>query len=170
MPVKEAYLSLGSNLGHREGNLRAALERLAGERVQVMACSSIYETEPQGLGGQPWFLNIVVRTRGVFFPIQLLKIAQRIERQLGRESPGRRIPKGPRTIDIDLLLFGKTVIETPVLTLPHPRMGARRFVLAPLIEIAPEATDPSTGTRFASQLRALHGQQVRLFSAPFTLE
>jgi 2-amino-4-hydroxy-6-hydroxymethyldihydropteridine diphosphokinase len=170
MSMREAYLSLGSNLGDREGNLRAALEHLAQERVWVAACSSVYETEPQELPGQPWFFNLVVLTRAEFFPIQLLKITQRIERQLGREAPGGRISKGPRLIDIDLLLFGKVVMETPVLTLPHPRMENRRFVLEPLIEIAPNLADPSSGTRFAALVRTLHGQQMRLVRGPFTLE
>jgi 2-amino-4-hydroxy-6-hydroxymethyldihydropteridine diphosphokinase len=170
MSTRDAYLSLGSNLGDREGSLRAALERLGEERVQVAACSSVYETEPQDLQDQPWFLNIVVLTRAEFFPIQLLKITQRIERQLGRERPGRRIPKGPRLIDIDLLLFGRIVMRTPVLTLPHPRMSNRRFVLEPLLEIAPGLADPSTGTRFATHLSALRGQEVRRLRGPLTLE
>lgn len=170
MGMKQAYLSLGSNLGDRAGNLRSALQRLKQEGVEIAACSPVYETEPQDLVGQPWFLNIVVLTQADFFPIQLLKIAQRIERELGRELAGSRVPKGPRLIDIDILLFGKTVMQTPLLTLPHPRMGQRRFVLEPLLEIAADAIDPSTGTRFASRLRTLHGQQVRRIGDPFTLE
>lgn len=170
MALKDAYLALGSNLGDREANLRFALTALGQERVSIAACSSVYETEPQDLKEQPWFLNLVVLARTSLFPIQLLKIVQRIERQVGREAPGIRVPKGPRLLDIDLLLFGKTVMQTPVLTLPHPRMAARRFVLEPLLEIAPDATDPSTGTRFASHLRAIRGQQVRRFRQPFTLE
>jgi 2-amino-4-hydroxy-6-hydroxymethyldihydropteridine diphosphokinase len=105
-----------------------------------------------------------------FFPIQLLRVAQRVERQMGRAAPGRRINKGPRPIDIDVLLFGRIVMDTPVLTLPHPRMAQRRFVLEPLLEIAPEVADPATGARFAHQVRSLHGQQVRRVSGPFKLE
>lgn len=170
MGLQDAYLSLGSNLGDRQANLRSALNALNRERVHVAASSSVYETEPQGLPDQPWFLNIVVRTRAEFSPVQLLRIIQRIERQLGREHPRRRVPQGPRLIDIDILLFGSTIVRKPTLTLPHPRMANRRFVLEPLLELDADAADPATGARFDLLLSGLQDQQVRPIGGPLTLE
>ncbi len=166
----DAYLSLGSNLGDREANLRSALAALERANVYIVACSSVYESEPQDLKEQPWFLNIVVLIRVNVTPRQLLAIIQRIERQLGREPPSRRIPKGPRLIDIDILLFGQRVVRTPALTLPHPRMGSRRFVLEPLIELNSSVAHPDTGYYYSGRLIALEDQHVRKIRGPLTLE
>ncbi len=135
---KTVYLSLGSNLGDREANLRRAIEAL-GELGRVTAVSSFYETEPVELLAQPWFLNCAVAVETELMPKQFLARAQAIEQTLGR----RRVkPKGPRTIDVDILLFGNAVVDVPTLTIPHPAMHERRFVLEPLAEIAPEVRHP----------------------------
>src|SRR6266853_5717124 len=133
-----AYLSLGSNLGDREGNLRDAISRL-GSEGRVAAVSSFYETEPVEVTTQPWFLNCAIALETPKTPQGLMASILRIEQGMGRE---REQKKGPRTIDIDILLFGNAVIATPMLTVPHPAMHGRRFVLEPLAEIAPEALHP----------------------------
>src|SRR6266487_597461 len=132
------YLSLGSNLGDREGNLRSAIARLA-EFGNVLAVSSFYETEPVGVGAQPWFLNCAVKFETEKMPRQLISTILNLEQSMGRQ---RKQKKGPRTIDIDVLLFGTSIIEIPSLTVPHPRLHERRFVLEPLAEIAPAARHP----------------------------
>jgi 2-amino-4-hydroxy-6-hydroxymethyldihydropteridine diphosphokinase len=135
---KIVYLSLGSNIGDREANLRIAIEKLA-ELGSVVAVSSFYEAEPVEFTAQPWFLNCAVALRTHLMPKLFLAKALAIEQQMGR----RRIqPKGPRTIDIDILLFGNSVISSPWLDVPHPAMHQRRFVLEPLAEIAPDLRHP----------------------------
>ncbi|MBV9222676.1 MAG: 2-amino-4-hydroxy-6-hydroxymethyldihydropteridine diphosphokinase [Acidobacteriaceae bacterium] len=160
MSVKTVYLSLGSNLGDRQLHLQRAVACLEGEGVKVQRQSSLYETEPQDVARQPWFLNIVVRCETQLFPVQLLKVLQRIERELGRIRAGA-VRRGPRVIDIDILLYGNAVIDTPQLTVPHPRMTERRFVLEPLLEIAPELRHPVTKQLLRKYLDTLTGQQVR---------
>ena len=135
---KTAYLSLGSNVGERRANLERALAQLA-ELGEVKAVSSFYETEPVERTDQPWFLNCVVALETELMPKQLLARLLAIEKSMGRKrAPG----KGPRGIDIDIVLFGSSVVDTPGLTVPHPAMHARRFVLEPLAEIAPEVRHP----------------------------
>lgn len=135
---KTVYLSLGSNIGDRGANLEQAIERLRGVG-DVVAVSSIYETEPVEFERQAWFLNCAVTLETDKLPKQLLAAILRIEREMGRR---RILAKGPRLIDIDVLLFGASIIDTPQLTVPHPAMHERRFVLEPLAEIAPEARHP----------------------------
>ncbi|MCC6586351.1 MAG: 2-amino-4-hydroxy-6-hydroxymethyldihydropteridine diphosphokinase [Bryobacterales bacterium] len=156
--MKTAYLSLGSNLGNRAQNLNTALELLEQPRVHVTRRSSLYETEPQDLRHQPWFYNIVVEVETALFPLQLLNATQRIETRMGRQ---RLIPKGPRIIDIDLLLWGSFIIQTPKLQVPHPRMLDRRFVLEPLLELAPALRHPVTKQPLSSALAALRGQAIK---------
>jgi 2-amino-4-hydroxy-6-hydroxymethyldihydropteridine diphosphokinase len=135
---KLAYLSLGSNVGDRSGNLNAAIDRLRA-LGEVVAVSSFYETEPVEFSAQPWFVNCVVEFDTERTPQELLSDILNIEQQLGR----RRVQKkGPRTIDIDILLFDNLIIEDQGLTIPHPAMHARRFVLEPLAEIAPDLQHP----------------------------
>ena len=135
---KTVYLSLGSNVGDRESNLRTAIAKL-GELGAVTAVSSFFETEPVEFTAQPWFLNCAVALRTELMPKTFLSRVMAIEQQMGR----RRVqPKGPRTIDIDILLFGNAVINAPQLEVPHPAMHERRFVLEPLAEIAAEARHP----------------------------
>jgi len=135
---KIVFLSLGSNVGDRAANLNAAIERLR-TLGEIVAVSSFYDTEPVGLAAQPWFLNCAVKLDTEKMPKQLLAGILDIEQQMGR----RRVQKnGPRTIDIDILLFGNSIIETKGLTVPHIGMHERRFVLEPLAEIAPELRHP----------------------------
>jgi 2-amino-4-hydroxy-6-hydroxymethyldihydropteridine diphosphokinase len=156
--LKTAFLGLGSNLGDREANLREAVQRLEAAEIRVLRRSSLYETAPQDLLDQPWFLNTVVEVETSLFPLQLLARIRQIERDMGR----RRItPKGPRNIDIDILFYGHTVIATAELEVPHPRMAQRRFVLEPLAEIAPDFRDPLTGKTANEMLAALEPQGVR---------
>lgn len=134
-----AYLGLGSNLGDRAANLREALRRIAETAGEVVRVSAFYETEPMELTAQPWFLNAVAELRTALGPRQLLSTLLEIETSMGRV---RIQDKGPRLIDLDILLFGQTVLNRPGLTLPHPALPQRRFVLAPLSEIAPNLIHP----------------------------
>ncbi len=133
-----ALIALGSNIGERETNLREAIRRI-GELGEVTRVSSFYETEPVEVTDQPWFLNAALELRTELEPLVLLRSLLRVEQAMGRY---REVPKGPRNIDLDLLLFDDEVINTPELTLPHPEMHKRRFVLAPLAEIAPGRLHP----------------------------
>ena len=156
---KIVYLSLGSNLADREVNLRTAIAKLA-EIGNVAAVSSFYETEPVDVIGQPWFLNCAVKLDTEKMPRQLIAAILAIEQSMGRQRKPQQ--KAPRTIDIDILLFGSSIIEIPSLTVPHPHMHERRFVLEPLAEIAPDARHPA----FKRTIRELRdalptGQTVR---------
>jgi len=133
------YLSLGSNLGDRAANLRSAIGFLPAAKTAVSKVSSFYETEPVDFHEQPWFLNCVVEGLTELGPHELLRALLEIESRMGRM---REFPKGPRLIDIDILLYGDIAIGTPDLEIPHPRMLERKFVLAPLAEIAPSLRYP----------------------------
>lgn len=133
------YLSLGSNIGDRAQNIARAIETLASRGVRVTRKSSLYETEPVEMRCEDWFLNCVVEAETPLTPEQLMHALLEIERSLGRE---RRVLRGPRTIDMDILLFGLSVVRTADLEIPHPRMAARRFVLVPFAEIAPGVQHP----------------------------
>jgi 2-amino-4-hydroxy-6-hydroxymethyldihydropteridine diphosphokinase len=132
------YLSLGSNLGDRELNLRTAISCLS-ELGEVTKISSFYETEPVEFIEQPWFLNCAVELQTSLTPQELLHGLLALERQMGRE---RLRPKGPRLIDLDILLFNDLTLHEPGLTIPHPALHERRFVLEPLAEIAPDVNHP----------------------------
>jgi 2-amino-4-hydroxy-6-hydroxymethyldihydropteridine diphosphokinase len=147
------YLALGSNLGDRRANLSTAVERLR-ERVMIIALSSLYETEPAYVTDQPRFLNAVLRGRTRLAASALLAFFKRIERDLGRVA-GQRY--GPRVVDVDLLLYGEQTIDTPKLTIPHPRMAERPFVLAPLAEIAPNLIPPGWGESISARAAAVRG-------------
>ena len=138
-PGKQVYLSLGSNRGDRVANLRRAVEELGKSGVKVQRVSLYYKTEPVGFGPQAWFLNCAVEASTEFMPMQLLKAVKSVERALGRR-PG--VNKGPRPIDIDILLYENVVVRTAVLIIPHERMNERRFVLIPLRELAPAVRHP----------------------------
>ena len=160
--MKIVYFSLGSNIGDREANLRAALGRFAAAGIRVLRVSTIYETEPVDLAAQRWFLNLAVEAETELLPLQLLARTQRIERTLGRV---RSVPKGPRTIDIDILLYGNVVIRSASLEIPHPRMAERRFVLAPLAELAPELRHPVTRRLVREMLAEAPAATVRPVAA-----
>jgi 2-amino-4-hydroxy-6-hydroxymethyldihydropteridine diphosphokinase len=132
--MANVYLGLGSNVGDTEKNLRKAIAAL-GKLGTITKTSSLYRTEPVGFVDQPWFLNQVVCLETELLPKDLLEKTQEIENDLGRT---REIHWGPRTLDIDILLYDNVVLETPELTIPHPHMHERRFVLEPLAEIAPD--------------------------------
>lgn len=138
--MQTAYLSLGSNVGDRENHLRAAISRL-GRVGQVKCVSSFYETEPVEFTEQPWFLNCAVALSTGGKPWELLQEIFAIERDMGRNRSLER-PKGPRVIDIDILLFEDLVLNSAGLSIPHPAMHQRRFVLEPLAEIAPHMQHP----------------------------
>jgi 2-amino-4-hydroxy-6-hydroxymethyldihydropteridine diphosphokinase len=152
------YLSLGSNVGDRAVQLGDAVTRLRAVG-RIVAESSVYETEPVEFTEQPWFLNCAVALETSKTPQQLMSAILKIEEDMGRK---RMQKKGPRTIDIDILLFGDTIIKSKELTIPHPAMHQRHFVLEPLAEIAPEVTHPALKKTIRELRDALaKGQQVR---------
>ena len=158
-------LSLGSNLGERATNLRTACQELAAhEEIRLLTVSSFFESEPLGVTRQPAFLNAAAEIDTALTPMELLNAAKETEARMGRR-PSQRW--GPRVIDIDLVLCGDTVVETEALTVPHPRFRDRRFVLAPLAEIAPDAVDPVTGKTVAELAAApeAQGQVKKLLSS-----
>lgn len=136
------FLSLGSNIGDREKNLHTAIMALAEANVRVTRVSSFYETEPVDLREQPWFLNCAAQAETELPPLELLGALREIESHMGSR---KLVPKGPRLIDLDILLYGEETIDTPELQVPHPRMLLRKFVLMPLAEIAPNLRHPSWG-------------------------
>ena len=153
--AKRVYLGLGGNQGDRLQNLRRAVELLRDlPGVTVEAVSKVYETEPQGYREQPEFLNMAVRLSTTLSPLALLRETAQIEEQLARR---RGVKDGPRTIDLDLLLYEGVEMQSPTLTLPHPRMRERAFVLTPLREVWAEGTPPPTGSK------SLVGQGIVLF-------
>lgn len=161
------YLGLGSNLGDRESHLRAAIGALPAHGVEVIACSSLYETEPVGLVlDQPDFLNACLAVETKLDPEALLDAAKSVEREVGRAVGGAR--HGPRVIDVDVLLLDQLRHSSPRLTLPHPEVSSRRFVLVPLLELDPDLSLPG-GERLADRLGSLApGQQVRRLAPPLT--
>ncbi len=139
--MTKIYIGFGTNLGDREKQLREALRRV-GRAVQITKTSPVYETEPWGVTAQPRFLNMVAEAETELGPEDVLRALQRIEHEMGRI---RGMRYGPRIIDLDLLLYGDEVMATKDLTLPHPRIAERRFVLLPLVELAPDLVHPELG-------------------------
>ena len=158
--MRTGYLGLGSNVGDRRAHLRAAVELLAARGVVVEAVSSLYETEPVGDAfGQPDFLNAAIRIRTALEPEELLDACKGIEAERGRALDAPR--HSPRPLDVNVLLLGDLELATERLTLPHPEVKSRRFVLAPLLELDPELTLPD-GKRLADALAALgDGQRAQ---------
>jgi 2-amino-4-hydroxy-6-hydroxymethyldihydropteridine diphosphokinase len=158
------YLSLGSNLGDRAGNLRAAIAALRAAGVRVVKVSSLYETEPVDYLEQPWFLNCAVEAETALAPLDLLRALRGIEAQLGSQ---KEFAKGPRLLDMDILLYGDKTIESPELQIPHPRMLQRNFVLAPLAEIAPALQHPSWMANAADLFaNSVDASRVKRFARP----
>jgi 2-amino-4-hydroxy-6-hydroxymethyldihydropteridine diphosphokinase len=145
------YLGLGSNLGNRRRNLARALALLEAAGVRVRKVSSVYRTEPVDFAPQPWFYNLAVAVETALPPGELLNLARRIEEEMGRV---RKQKAGPRTIDIDILLAGRQIIRTPRLSVPHPRLDRRNFVLIPMAEISPSAVHPLIRRTVRSLLEA----------------
>jgi len=143
--VPRAYIALGSNLGDREETIRAAVAALAAERrIAVAAVSALIETEPVGVVDQPRFLNGVAALDTDLPARELLDVLLDVERRFGRQREGT-VPQGPRTLDLDLLLYGDEEIDEPRLRVPHPRLHEREFVLGPLEELAPSLEVPGKG-------------------------
>lgn len=156
--MKIVYLGLGSNVGDSESLLQSALDALNTPDLKLIRVSSIYETEPIGLREQRWFLNLAAEFETDLFPKQLLHRIQKVEKSLGRM---RTVRDGPRTIDIDILLYGNAVVQTGELEIPHPRFRERRFTLAPLAELNPGLRDPVTRKTVSEMLAGLKGQAIR---------
>jgi len=148
-----AYLCLGSNLGEREKNLTQALTSLS-QKVNLEKVSSIYETEPVGYKEQPFFLNMVCQITTDLSPWELLRLAKNIESKMGRTFS---FTNAPRPIDIDILFYDDQSIQTQNLTVPHPRLADRAFVLIPLAEIAPELTHPGLNKSVAELANSVRG-------------
>jgi len=151
------HLSLGSNLGDRAKNLRDAIAALRNSGVSVARVSSVYETEPVDYLDQPWFLNCAVEAETELPALELLRALRGIEAQMGGK---KLIAKGPRLIDIDILLYGNEIVDTPELQVPHPRMHLRRFVLEPLAEIAPNVQHPISRVSVADLLACTPDKSV----------
>ena len=155
MPVI-AYIGIGSNVGDREANCRKAIELLA-EAGRVVRVSSLYRTEPVGYHEQEDFINAVAAVETDCTPDDLLRVCQAIEDRLGRK---RGLRWGPRTADLDILLYGTQVVNQPGLAIPHPRMAMRKFVLIPLVEISPNAVNPLLHRTAAQLLDGLNDRHL----------
>lgn len=149
--LSEVYLGLGSNLGDRPGNIARAVQAIRQVAGHVRA-SGLYETRPQGFAGQPPFVNAACAAWSSSDPFELLDWLQSLQSDAGHDQA---FVNGPRALDIDILIFGRTVLETPSLTIPHPRMAGREFVLAPLAEIAPNLRHPVLRETVSALLRRL---------------
>lgn len=153
--MKPVYLALGSNLGDREAYLRAGVQALAKHQIEIVRQASIYSTEPREVRDQPWFLNTAIEAATDLQPDALLHVCLEIEKDHRRV---RDMAKGPRTLDIDIIFYGNKIIHAPGLTIPHPSFAARRFVLAPLVEIAPDFVDPVTRKTLRELLQSCNDQ------------
>ncbi|WP_309091475.1 2-amino-4-hydroxy-6-hydroxymethyldihydropteridine diphosphokinase [Domibacillus sp.] len=155
--IHEAYLSLGTNMGNREDQLREAIRQLQNQKsLRLLAVSSIYETDPVGFTDQPSFLNIVIKLKTSMTPDELLAACQEVENKLGRE---RVVRWGPRTIDLDILLYNHDNIKSDSLIIPHPRMTERAFVLIPLAEIDTAITFPVTNLPLEQYVKSVQGKE-----------
>lgn len=154
MKEVEVYLGLGSNLSDRMRNLTSAVKHLS-QKIKIKKVSSVYETEPLYVKEQPLFLNAVLSASTKLTPIQLLHFIKSVESELGRQPSYRN---APRLIDIDILFYGDKAVDTPELTIPHPRIPERAFVLVPLAEIAPKLVHPETHKKVKDLLAKVDGK------------
>ena len=159
-----AYIGIGANLGDAAASVRQAIEAL--RRLGPARASSLYRTEPLGDPGQPWYVNAVAELRTDLEPEALLARLHELERRAGRAA--ERLRWGPRELDLDLLLFADRLVESPGLTLPHPGLAQRRFVLEPLAELRPDIVDPRSQRRICELLAALD-DPLRVEKLPATL-
>jgi 2-amino-4-hydroxy-6-hydroxymethyldihydropteridine diphosphokinase len=157
--VPEVFVGLGANLGDREAHLRRAVLELR-DAIAIERISSIWLTQPVGIREQPAFYNAVLAGRSTLAPRALLEALLRVEAGMGRLRDATTVPRGPRTIDLDLLIYDDLELDEPGLTLPHPRLGGRRFVLAPLAEIAPELRVGGDSRTAAEVLAALPAEDA----------
>jgi 2-amino-4-hydroxy-6-hydroxymethyldihydropteridine diphosphokinase len=155
-PMTDVLIALGSNLGERRAQLAQAIDEL-GAVMDITAQSRLYQTAPMYVSDQPAFLNMAVRGVTALAPIALLDRLKAIEEALGRAVSFRN---GPRAIDLDILAFGEHVLDSERLTIPHPRLAERAFVLVPLMDIAAEWVDPSSGAKIAALLEAVPGRET----------
>ena len=163
MGAEAVYVSLGSNLGGRRANLIDAAERMERAGIRVARASPLYETAPRDFLDQPGFLNAVVEVETALGPFALLAALLGIEARMGRV---RGVEKGPRAIDLDILLYGVRAIDAPGLRIPHPRMAERRFVLEPLAALAPHLRIPGFEQTIREMLQCVEGQDVERSAGP----
>jgi 2-amino-4-hydroxy-6-hydroxymethyldihydropteridine diphosphokinase len=156
--MKQVYIGIGSNIEDRIQNIRTAIDRMKKSKgLKILRVSSFYKTEPMGYEEQDWFINAVAEGQTSLLPLHLLDLLQSIEEKMGRDTPFRW---GPRNIDLDILFFGNQIIEEPDLTVPHPLLEQRRFVLEPLAELSPEGIHPLQHKTFQELLEELGTAQL----------
>jgi len=160
--MTEVYIGIGANLGEREENINNAVLSLSDFLIDIH-CSEFYKTDPMDFLDQDYFLNVVVRGHTLLTPFELLEKTQKIERSGGRERD-KKIPKGPRTIDLDILYYGKTILESDRLIIPHPSINLRRFVLIPLLELDGSFKDPQSEKPLSEHLEKIENQGVYCYS------
>jgi 2-amino-4-hydroxy-6-hydroxymethyldihydropteridine diphosphokinase len=159
------FVGLGSNLGRRAENLRWAISELKAKGFELIHSSRIYETKPAGFRYQPKFLNMVIEAQTDLEPLECLKTLKTIESRLGRR---RWFKNGPRSIDLDLLFYDQAVVNTGELTIPHPRLHRRPFVLFPLLEIAPNLRHPRLGVSIAEMVKELSSNGLKVWKEALT--
>lgn len=155
--MKTVYIGIGSNKGNRINNIKKSIKLMEENNIKIQKLSSFYETSPVGKTDQSWFINCVIKGKTDSTALELLNTLQKIERKLHRK---RKEKWGPRTIDLDLLLYNSDVIKTRDLTIPHPLMHSRKFVLKPLLEISPKLRHPEYKKSFSSMFKKISSDEI----------